>query len=124
VREFFDAEVPRLGGPDNENNHIYWAGLAVAAAAIANNDHDAGQWAIYTYRMGLANIQADGTLNAEMNRAQMALHYHLYALAPLIMMAELGEANGIDLYSENGGALHRLVKFCVAGLEDPAILQK
>jgi poly(beta-D-mannuronate) lyase len=124
VREFFDAEVPRLGGPDNENNHIYWAGLALAAEAIANNDQDAGQWAIYTYRMGLANIQADGSLKAEMNRAQMALHYHLYALDALIMMAELGEANGIDLYSENGGALHRLVKFCVAGLEDPTILQK
>ena len=124
VREFFDEEVPRLGGPQNENNHIYWAGLAVAAEAIADNDNDAGQWALYTYRMGLANIQADGTLKAEMNRGQRALHYHLYALAPLILMAELGEANGIDLYAENDGAIHRLVKFCEAGLEDPTILEK
>jgi poly(beta-D-mannuronate) lyase len=124
VREFFDAEVPRLGGPDKENNHIYWAGLAVAVEAIADNDHDAGQWALWTYRMGLANIQPDGSLKAEMNRGQMALHYHLYALGPLIMLAELGEANGQDLYAENGGALHRLVNFCLAGLEDPTILEK
>lgn len=124
VREFFDEEVPRLGGPQNENNHIYWAGFAVAAEAIADNDHDAGQWALYTYRMGLANIQPDGSLKAEMNRGQRALHYHLYALASLIMLAELGEANGIDLYSENNGAIHRLVKFCEAGLADPTILEK
>jgi poly(beta-D-mannuronate) lyase len=124
VREFFDEEVPRLGGPDKENNHIYWAGFAVFAEAIADNDQDAAQWALWTYRMGLANIQSDGTLKAEMNRAQMALHYHLYALAPLIMMAELGEANGIDLYAANNGAIHKLVQFCLAGLEDPTLLEK
>jgi poly(beta-D-mannuronate) lyase len=124
VRAFFDEEDPRLGGPQNENNHIYWAGLAVAAEAIADNDQDAGQWALYTYRMGLANIQPDGSLKAEMNRGQRALHYHLYALAPLILLAELGEANDIDLYAEDNGAIHRLVKFCEAGLEDPKILEK
>jgi len=124
VREFFDEEVPRLGGPQNENNHIYWAGLAVAAEAIADNDRDAGQWALYTYRMGLANIQPDGSLKAEMNRGQRALHYHLYALAPMILLAELGEANDIDLYAEDNGAIHRLVKFCEAGLKDPTILEK
>jgi poly(beta-D-mannuronate) lyase len=123
VREYFDAEVVRLGS-DGENNHIYWAGLAVAAQAIANDDHDAGQWALGAYRMGLHAIQPDGSLPAEMNRGQMALHYHLYALGPLILLAEFGEANGLDLYAEEDGALHRLVKFCIAGLEDPTLLQK
>ncbi|MGA9671536.1 MAG: alginate lyase family protein [Terracidiphilus sp.] len=124
VREFFDEEVPRLGGPDKENNHIYWAGLAVAAEAIADNDRDGWKWALWTYKMGLANIQPDGSLKAEMNRAQMALHYHLYALAPLILMAEFGEANAMNLYAEKNGALHHLVTFCLAGLEDPTILEK
>lgn len=124
VREFFDEEVPRLGGPDKENNHIYWAGFAVFAEAIADNDQDGARWALWTYRMGLANIQPDGSLKAEMNRAQMALHYHLYALAPLIMMAELGEANGVDLYAANNGAIHKLVQFCLAGLKDPTLLEK
>jgi poly(beta-D-mannuronate) lyase len=60
----------------------------------------------------------------EMARAGMALHYHLYALAPLIMIAELGEANGMDLYAENKGAIHRLVTISEAGLKDPGIFKK
>jgi poly(beta-D-mannuronate) lyase len=59
-----------------------------------------------------------------MARAGRTLHYHLYALAPLIMIAELAEANGIDLYSYNNGAIHRLVNLCIAGLRDPAIFAK
>jgi len=123
VREFFDAELARIGA-DHENNHLYWAGLAVAVEAIADDDQDAGGWALTAFHTGLDNIQPDGSLKAEMDRGQMALHYHLYALAPLIMLAELGEANGIDLYAEENGALRRLVKFCVDGMEDPAILEK
>jgi poly(beta-D-mannuronate) lyase len=123
VREFFDAEAAHMGR-DKENNHIYWAGLAVAAQAIANDDHDAGSWALDNYKIGLDNIQPDGSLTAEMNRGQMAFHYHLYALAPLIMLAELGEANGLDLYAEQNGAIHRLVNFCIAALADPTILEK
>ena len=123
VREYFDAEVIRLASK-GENNHIYWAGLAVAAEGIADNDSGGFKWGIKAYRMGIDAIQPDGSLNAEMNREQMALHYHLYALAPLIILAELGEANGLDLYAEDKGAIHRLVNFCIAGLEDPTLLQK
>ena len=123
VREYFDAEVIRLGSV-GENNHLYWAGLAVAAAGIADQNREDFKWGITAYRMGIDAIQPDGTLKAEMNRAQMALHYHLYALGPLIMLAELGQANGLDLYTEDKGAIHRLAKFCVAGLEDPTILER
>jgi poly(beta-D-mannuronate) lyase len=123
VRDFFDAEVRRMG-PDKENNHLYWAGLAVAAAGIAGNDRKEFHWGMVAYQMGLDEIQPDGSLAAEMNRGQMALHYHLYALGPLVMLAELGEANGLDLYSEEDGAIHRLVKFCAGILEDPIIIEK
>lgn len=123
VRDFFDAEVLRIGA-DHENNHIYWAGLAVAAAGIANNHAADFQWGLTAYRMGLDAIQPDGSLPREMERGQMALHYQLYALAPLVLLAELGEANGIDLYAERNGAIHRLVAFDLAGLEDPTVIQK
>jgi poly(beta-D-mannuronate) lyase len=123
VGEYFDAEVKRLGS-DGENNHLYWAGLAVAAAGIADDDHEAFDWGITACRMGIDAIQPDGSLRAEMNRGRMALHYNLYALAPLIMLAELGEANGIDLYAYDDGAIHKLVRFCLAGLEDPATIEK
>jgi poly(beta-D-mannuronate) lyase len=123
VGEYFDAEVKQRGS-DGENNHLYWAGLAVAAAGIADHDQEAFDWGINAYRMGVDSIQPDGSLTAEMNRGQMALHYNLYALAPLIMVAELGEANGIDLYTYDDGAIHKLVKFCLAGLQDPTMLEK
>ena len=109
---------------DAYNNHLYWAGLAFAAAGVADNDQNAFLWGIATYYQGVGLIQPDGSLVAEMNRAGMALHYQLYALAPLIMLAELGEANGVDMYNVNHGAIHRLVKFDFAALEDPAIIAK
>jgi poly(beta-D-mannuronate) lyase len=123
VGEYFDAEVKRLGS-DGENNHLYWAALAVAAAGIADHDQEAFDWGISAYRMGIDAIQEDGSLKAEMNRGQMALHYNLYALGALIMLAELGEANGIDLYAYHHGAIHKLVNFCLTGLEDPMSFEK
>ncbi len=123
VREYFDAHVPQPAS-DAWNNHMYWAGLAVAAQGIADDDRRAFEWGMRAARTGVDAIQPDGSLRAEMGRGQMALHYHLYALGALIMLAELGEGNGVDLYAEHNGAIHRLVKFCVAGLEDPASLGK
>jgi poly(beta-D-mannuronate) lyase len=122
IEDYFGRGLKR-GDSDARNNHLYWAGLAIAAASIAGNrrkDFGAG---ILTYRIGLSAIQPDGSLVAEMNRGQMALHYHLYALGPLIILAELGAANGLDLYAEQNGAIHRLVNFCVAGMEDPVSLE-
>ena len=69
---------------------------------------------------GRRDITNDGTLPLEMQRAGRALYYHLYALAPLVMLAELGESNGIDLYAEKHHAIQRLVDRCAAGLQDPS----
>ena len=123
VREYFDSGRKRPGS-DAWNNHMYWAGLAVASAGIANNDVDAFYWGLKTYEMGIHAIQPDGSLDAEIGRGQKALHYQLYALGPLIILAELGEANGIDLYTERDGAIHRLVRFNLAAMKDPSLLEK
>ncbi len=121
VREYFDASSGRPGS-DAWNNHVYWAGLALAAEGIADNDEDAFIWGLQTYRRGADAIQPDGSLTAEMGRGQMAMHYQLYALGPLVMMAELGEANGIDLYAEHDGAIAKLVQFDEAAMKDPSIV--
>jgi poly(beta-D-mannuronate) lyase len=123
VREYFDDGRKRPGS-DAWNNHMYWAGLSVAAEGIANNDQDSLLWGLSAYEMGVHAIQPDGSLDAEMARGRMALHYQLYALEPLIMLAEVGEANGIDLYAEREGAIHRLVKFDVAAMKDPSLIAK
>ncbi|HEY1804932.1 MAG TPA: alginate lyase family protein [Terracidiphilus sp.] len=109
---------------DAWNNHRYWAGLAVCAAGIATGDRSDYEWGIASYKAGVDRIQPDGALPREMARAGRALHYHIYALAPLVMIAELAEANGLDLYSYKNGAIHRLVRVCISGLEDPGIFGK
>ena len=123
-REYYDLKT-RHGGPsDAHNNHLYWAGFAITAAAIASDDRGLFRWGLDAYKEGAHDIAKDGTLPMEMDRGQMALHYHLYALAPLIMIAEFADANGIDLYSEHGFSIKRLVARCVAALEDPSFFQQ
>jgi poly(beta-D-mannuronate) lyase len=123
VREYFDSGRKRPGS-DAWNNHMYWAGLSVAAEGIANNEQGSFLWGLSTYEMGIHAIQPDGSLDAEMARGRMALHYQLYALEALVILAELGETNGIDLYAERAGAIHRLVKFDVAAMKDPSLIAK
>jgi poly(beta-D-mannuronate) lyase len=123
IKDYVDDKRKNLNS-DAWNNHLYWAGLAVAASGVARNDPRDLKWGIDAYKTGVGDIQPSGVLMRELARAGMALHYHLYALAPLIMIAELGEANGQNLYAENKGAIHRLVAISEAGLKDPSIFKK
>jgi poly(beta-D-mannuronate) lyase len=109
----------RVGHGDSQNNHLYWAGVELAAIGVAANNRKDFDWAMATYDNGVNQIEADGALPLEMARGGRALHYHLYALAPLVLLAEFGEANHLDLYTHANGAIHRLVNFSVAGLQDP-----
>lgn len=121
---YYDSKRSKGKGSDAYNNHLYWAGFAIGAAAIANDDHKLFRWSVDAYKQGVHDIRPDGTLPLEMERGQRALHYHLYALAPLMMIAEFGAANGLDLYSERDYAIKRLVARCIAGLEDPGFFQR
>jgi poly(beta-D-mannuronate) lyase len=116
-RDYYDHKS-RNPHSDAHNNHEYWAGLAIAAAAVSCDDHKLFNWAMDAYKDGVRQITPEGTLPLEMNRAARALHYHLYALAPLVMIAEFGAANGLDLYAERDFAIKRLVSRSVAGLQD------
>jgi len=109
---------------DAQNNHYYWAGIQSTAIGTVANDRHAFDWGIHTYKTGVGQIRPDGTLPREMERGTRALHYHLYALAPLVLLAEFGEANGDDLYALDQGAIHKLVKISVAGMVDPAFFAK
>jgi len=124
TRDYYDEKRRGRRPNDADNNHLYWAAFAIAAAGIANDDRRLFAWGMTAYRQGIGDIRSDGTLPMEMARGQMALHYHLYALAPLVFLAEMGEANGLDLYAERDFAIRRLVARCVAGLEDPALFER
>ena len=114
----------RAGHGDSQNNHLYWAGVELAAIGVAANNRKDFDWAMATYDNGVDQIQPNGALPLEMARGSRALHYHLYALAPLVLLAEFGEANHLDLYAHANGAIHRLVNFSVAGLQDPTPFAK
>jgi poly(beta-D-mannuronate) lyase len=117
IEEYFQARRDEKK-TDGQNNHLYWAGFAVMSVGIATNDRTLYDWGVSTYQDGVGRISADGTLPLEMARGQRALHYHLFALAPLVTMAAMGEANGDDLYGYDHNALHRLVSRSLAGLID------
>lgn len=112
---YYEVREQKKSG-DAANNHLYWAGVEVAAAGIAANNHKLFNWGIDTYHVGVAQIQPDGSLPREMRRGRRALHYHLYALAPLVYLAEFGEDNGLDLYAERDYAIKRLAKLSTDGL--------
>jgi len=115
TRHYYDAQK------QSKNNHLYWAGVELAAIGVAADNRDDFDWAVAAYDTGVDQIQPNGTLPLEMARGSRALHYHLYALAPLVLIAEFGEANHMDLYALAHGAIHRLVNVSVAGLQDPTL---
>jgi poly(beta-D-mannuronate) lyase len=119
------AHLARIVQPISEkevelNNHAYWTGLGVAAAGVAANDRKRFEWGLSKYDLGASAVLADGTLPLEMKRGRRALHYHFFALTPLVFLAELGEANGLDLYARNGSAVKRLEARSLAGARDPS----
>ncbi|HVC48040.1 MAG TPA: alginate lyase family protein [Terracidiphilus sp.] len=120
---YYDARRKK-STDDAENNHLYWAGVEVAAAGIATSNRKLFRWGIQTYFVGIAQIQPDGSLLREMRRGRRALHYHLYAAAPLVYLAEFGEDNGMHLYGARDYALKRLVKLSTDGLVDNSFFNK
>jgi poly(beta-D-mannuronate) lyase len=121
--DYYDARRKK-GTGDAENNHLYWAGVEVAAAGIAANDRRLFDWGMDTFRAAVDEIQPNGTLPREMARGQRALHYHLFAVAPLVYLAEFGEANGLNLYTEHNYALKRLASLSTQGLIDNSFFTK
>ena len=102
------------------NNHLYWAAWAAMATGIATDDRALFDWSIDRYRFALSQIAADGTLPLELQRRQLALSYHAFALGPLVMLHEGALANGVTLSADDEQRLQRLVDRTIAGVGDPA----
>lgn len=116
-----DASYRFAAAPGHKrNNHWYWLGLGLGGVALAIGDDSHWETAHAIYRDALAEISADGTLPMELARQKRALHYHDFALMPLVTLAEIAALRGQDWYGESGGALHRLVAQTLAGIAEPA----
>jgi poly(beta-D-mannuronate) lyase len=121
VRDDYDTGTERSS---RRNNHLNWAALAVLWAGVALDDRALFDWGIAKYRLALRQIAPDGTLPLELARKSKARHYHLFALAPLVFIAETAARNGIDLYDENGGALRRLVDRVLSSFDDASFFER
>ncbi len=102
------------------NNHVYWAAWSVGLASVVLDDKKLFDWSMDKARLGLRQVTAEGILPLELGRKSRAYHYHVFAAAPLVMVAELGLRNGVDLYKDRDGALKRLVDLVTANFEDEA----
>jgi len=98
-----------------QNNHIYWSAWAVMITSTITNDKDHFHWAKSKFDRGISQIEKDGTLPHEIFREGKAFNYHVFALGPLIMMAETLEANSKQGYVQK---LHKLVRVVLEGLEN------
>ncbi|MCC8956487.1 alginate lyase family protein [Bradyrhizobium sp. Pear77] len=101
-----------------DNNLVYWAGLDLISIGTLTDRGDLVDAGISRARQGIRDIGAHGELERELKRDERALHYHNFALIPLVFCAELASRRKIDLYAENNGAIRRLADLIVRAVQD------
>jgi poly(beta-D-mannuronate) lyase len=117
---FFDAYAPPRV---NRNNLRAWAALSVARIGLTLDDPRLIGWADVSVRLVACTISDDGSLPLEMQRGDLALHYQLHAVGPLVLTAALLEEKGSDLFAACDRAIPRAVSFTLMALQDPAIVE-
>ncbi|RXV65786.1 poly(beta-D-mannuronate) lyase [Burkholderia stabilis] len=102
------------------NNLVYWAGLDLIAIGTVTGNASLIDSGLLRVREGIRDIGPDGALAREVKRGNRALHYHTFALLPLVFAAELVQRRHIDLYRENNGAISRLANLVIDAVDNPA----
>ncbi|WP_244136935.1 mannuronate-specific alginate lyase [Burkholderia pyrrocinia] len=106
------------------NNLVYWAGLDLIAIGTVTGNASLIDSGLLRVREGIRDIGPDGSLAREVKRGNRALHYHTFALLPLVFAAELVQRRNIDLYRENGGAIGRLANLVIDAVDNPQSFTK
>lgn len=100
-------------------NHRYWEGLGIVQAAIVAQDRTLYDLGMKALRVGVDQVQEGGILPIEMKRAKKAFDYHLFAIAPLVLLEEIAWANGEPLDGVSSEKLASVVRLVTAEmLED------
>lgn len=121
----FDQD-PHPGDVARENNHAYWRALCATSVGILTSDENLYHRGLAQYARAIAQMNADGSFPQEMARHENALHYQSFALAPLVMIAELAAQQGTDIYSlqANGHTIADAVDFLVRASADPQLVRE
>lgn len=117
---YFDTEAPTNA---SRNNLRAWAALAVARVGVTVEDATMIDWADASVRLVVCQVVEDGSLPLEMARQDLALHYQLHAVTPLVVTAALLQARGHNLFVACDQALHRAVAFTLNAFEDPDLIE-
>lgn len=117
---YFDTDAPKNA---SRNNLRAWAGLAVARIGLTVGDTAMKDWADASVRLVACQAAADGSLPLEMARRELALHYQLHAVTPLVVAAALLQADGRTLFNACDRAIHRTVDFVLDGFENAALVE-
>jgi poly(beta-D-mannuronate) lyase len=122
VAPAYERAMPRQSSGPREmlNNHVAWAGLAVAAAGVAGGDRALLRWGMARGEIFLAQVTPEGAHPQELARGRMALHYHLFALQAAAPLGRIGEAAGEPLSPAGRAALDRFARFTYAQALDPS----
>jgi poly(beta-D-mannuronate) lyase len=100
-----------------KNNLLYWGAWAVTITAVAVDNKDFYNWGMHKAKYAIfTGINNEGYFINELKRGKKAFQYHLFAIAPLIMIAETAIANGDDIYQLNDNAIARIVENIVLNL--------
>ena len=118
-----DISFERPG--DVQNNHHYWRALAATAVGVTASDGTLFHFGIGTYKEAIDDIDRNGAFPKEMARHERALHYQMFAIDPLIMIAEFASRQGIDLYSYSSHrrTLRDAILFFGRSLGDPSLIR-
>jgi poly(beta-D-mannuronate) lyase len=126
VTETMFDQDPHPGDSAHENNHAYWRALCATSVGILASDDKLYRRGLAQYVRAIGQINPDGSFPLEMARHENAIHYQSFALAPLVMIAELARRQGIDLYSlrVNGHTIADAVDFLVRASANPGLVKK
>src|ERR1700722_9190886 len=109
---------------DTNNNHHYWRALAATAIGVTAADDALFSFGVKAYQDAVAEIDANGAFPKEMARHENATHYQGFALQPLVLIAQLGTRQGIDLYGyrAQGRSLRDAIVFLGHAVDDPSLI--
>lgn len=116
---------PSSASITRRNNHHYLRGSVDAAWGALTGDAASFAAGLAAYRDAIGDLRPDGSLPLETARGPRALWYQRHALASLVVIAEIANNQGIDLYgySVDGHDLHDAVRFLLDAIDDPALVQ-
>jgi poly(beta-D-mannuronate) lyase len=107
------------------NNHHYWRALAAISIGVTASDDALFDFGVDTFKQAIGQLDDRGAFPLEMARHERAIHYQGFALQPLIVIAQFGARQNVDLYGyqAHGHSLRDAIVFFGRAVDDPSLVQ-